>query len=247
MTHTAPVALITGAAHRIGAATASRLHERGYRIIIHYRQKQHRAEQLADTLNQSRPGSATTLQADLSDPKAIQKLSRDAIRYWERLDLLVNNAALFFPTPVGQIRDRDWDQLIQVNVRAPMALVEHCHEELALQHGCIINLLDIHADRPLPQHPLYNASKAALASLTRSWARDLAPDLRVNGVAPGAILWPEDHPPSQDQKQALLHQIPLGRLGQTEDIASAITWLACDAPYVTGQIITVDGGRSIRL
>lgn len=246
MTYTAPVALITGAAHRIGATTTHHLHQRGYRVIIHYRQKTHQAHQLAEELNQLRPGSATTLQADLCDSKALRTLSRDAIAYWERLDVLVNNAALFYPTPVGELKDRDWDQLMQVNVRAPMALVEHCHEELSLQHGCIINMLDIYADRPLPHHPLYNASKAALASLTRSWARDLAPDLRVNGVSPGAILWPENDAMKPADKKALLKRVPLGRLGETEDIASAITWLVCDAPYVTGQIISVDGGRSIQ-
>jgi len=248
MTDHAPVALITGAAHRLGAATAEMLHGRGYRILVHYRSREHQAQHLADRLNEVRAGSATILQADLSDNGEIARLCRKALAYWDRLDVLVNNASVFYPTPVGECGDDAWCDIMQTNVRAPVALVEHLHEELRLQKGCIVNMIDIYAERPLENHPLYNASKAALASLTRSWAKDLAPDVRVNGVSPGAVLWPENHAEVDDAyKKTLLKKVPLHRPGEATDIASAITWLVCDAPYVNGQIINVDGGRSVNI
>lgn len=245
MSDHAHVALITGAAHRLGAATARSLHARDYRVIIHYRSRRHDAENLVSELNELRPGSATSIQADLTDPEDIDALAREAVDYWTRLDVLVNNASVFFPTPTGKLRMDEWDSLINTNLRAPVLLVEKLYEELKLQSGCIVNLVDIYSERPLPDHPVYAATKAALASLTRSWARDLAPAIRTNGVSPGAVLWPENHPSMDEHdKQELLKRVPLHRTGTPEDIAGAVTWLVCDAPYVNGQIINVDGGRS---
>ncbi len=248
MSDHAHVALITGAAHRLGAATARSLHERDYRVIIHYRTREHDARKLVEELNERRPGSATALQADLTNPDEINALAREAVDYWSRLDVLVNNASVFFPTPTGSLRMDDWDNLVNTNFRAPVLLVEQLCEELRLQSGCIVNLIDIYSERPLEDHPVYAATKAALASLTRSWARDLAPAIRTNGVSPGAVLWPEDHPTlDETYKQELLKRVPLHRAGAAEDIASAVTWLVCDAPYVNGQIINVDGGRSVQM
>ena len=246
MTDHGGVALITGAARRLGAATARALHGRGYRVIVHYRSHEQDAARLVSDLNDRRAGSAVSLQADLTEPDAIRDLAESAADYWSRLDVLVNNASVFFPTPVGELAMADWDRLVNTNFRAPVLLVEHLAEELGLQGGCIVNLIDVYAERPLADHPVYSATKAALASLTRSWARDLAPSIRTNGVSPGAVLWPESEAePGDEQKQALLRQIPMHRTGDAHDIADAVTWLVCDAPYVNGQIINVDGGRSI--
>lgn len=242
------VALVTGAARRLGAATARALHARGYRVVVHYRSRAHDAETLVADLNAARAGSAVALQADLRDPDAVQTLAREAREYWSRLDVLVNNASEFFPTPVGELSMEQWGRLVDTNLRAPVLLVEALAGELKLQRGCIINLIDVHAERPLADHPVYCATKAALASLTRSWARDMAPLVRANGVAPGAILWPEGEGGGampEEEQQAILQQVPLHRTGEVDDIAGAVAWLACDAPYVTGQVLNVDGGRSV--
>ncbi len=242
------VALITGAAHRLGAATARALHGRGYNVIIHYRSREADARALVDDLNADRAGSAVAMQADLSDPQQIDTLAQEAMEYWTRLDVLVNNASVFFPTPTGELKTEDWDLLINTNFRAPVLLVEKLRDELKLQAGCIVNLVDVYAERPLEDHPVYSATKAALASLTRSWAKDLAPAIRTNGVSPGAVLWPENQGDADGAWQAeLLARVPLHRSGQASDIASAVTWLVCDAPYVNGQILNVDGGRSVNM
>ena len=246
MSENTGVALVTGAAHRLGAATARALHARDYRVVVHYRSRQHDADALVAELNELRPGSAVALQADLTDSEEIQRLARQATDYWSRLDVLVNNGSVFFPTPTGELRLDDWDRLVNTNLRAPVLLVEHLVEELKLQGGCIVNLIDIYSERPLADHPVYSATKAALASLTRSWARDLAPGIRTNGVSPGAVLWPENESePDNEAKQALLRKVPMHRTGEASDIAGAVAWLVCDAPYVNGQIINVDGGRSV--
>lgn len=242
------VALITGAARRLGAATTRALHGRGYRVVVHYRSREHDAEALVASLNDERAGSAVAVQADLRDPEDVRSLARQAREYWSRLDVLVNNASEFFPTPVGELSMEQWGRLVDTNLRAPVLLVEALAEELRLQHGCIVNLVDVHAERPLGDHPVYCATKAALASLTRSWARDMAPQVRANGVSPGAILWPEGEGEAgmpEATRQAILEQVPLHRTGEAGDIAGAIAWLVCDAPYVTGQVLNVDGGRSV--
>jgi pteridine reductase len=217
-------------------------------VVVHYRSRQHEADALVAELNEQRPGSGVAFQADLTDPDQIQQLAGQAADYWSRLDVLVNNASVFFPTPTGELRLDDWDRLVNTNLRAPVLLVEHLVEELKLQGGCIVNLIDIYSERPLADHPVYSATKAALASMTRSWARDLAPGIRTNGVAPGAVLWPENESGLDNgAKQALLKKVPMHRTGEAGDIAGAVAWLVCDAPYVNGQIINVDGGRSISM
>lgn len=244
----APVALITGAAHRLGAHTARHLHGRGWNIVIHYRSRQDQAEALATELNRLRDDSAITAQADLSDPESIAPLAQQAIAAWGRLNGLVNNASVFYPNPTDKARSEDWDTVMGTNLRAPFFLGQACLSALRESRGAIVNLIDIYSERPLADHPLYCASKAGLASLTRSWAKDLAPDVRVNGVSPGAILWPEgDAEMDPTQQQAILSKTPLATTGKPGDIAGAIAFLLCDAPFVTGQILSVDGGRSLNM
>ncbi|WP_191964426.1 pteridine reductase [Marinobacter confluentis] len=248
MTTPAPVALITGAAHRLGAHTARHLHGRGWNIVIHYRSRRDQAEALASELNQQREDSATTIQADLSDPEAITPLAEQAIAAWGRLNGLLNNASVFYPNPTEKAGISDWDTVMGTNLRAPFFLGQACLPALREARGAIVNLIDIYSQRPLADHPLYCASKSGLASLTLSWAKDLAPDVRVNGVSPGAILWPEGDAEIDPQyQQSILAKTPLARTGKPDDIAGAIAFLLCDAPFVTGQILSVDGGRSLNM
>lgn len=238
------VALVTGAARRIGAAISRRLHQHGANVAIHYRESSDEANALCDELNVARPDSAMSLRADLSDTSAFPELI-DSVTDWHgQLDILINNASSFYPTPPGQISDADWDNLIGTNLKAPLFLAQAALVPLRSSRGVIVNMVDIHAQRPLRNHAVYGATKAGLAMLTRSLARDLAPDIRVNGVSPGAILWPETDL-SDTAKKSILGQIPLGRTGEPDDIAGCVLYLVRDATYVTGQIIAVDGGRSI--
>lgn len=248
MPETAPVALITGSAHRLGACTARLLHQRGWRVLIHHRSRPGQAGAFADELNRMRPDSARVLQADLTDPGAVENLAQQAISAWDRLDALINNASVFYPTPTEEASLGDWDTLMHSNLRGPFLLGKACLSELRERQGSITNLIDIYSERPLADHPLYCASKAGLAALTRSWAKDLAPEIRVNGVSPGAILWPENGAElDPDHQQAILDKTPMHRTGNPDDIAGAIIYLICDAPFVTGQILSVDGGRSLNL
>lgn len=248
MNSATPVALITGAAHRLGAHTARHLHGRGWNIVIHYRSRQDQAEALAQELNARRDHSAMPIPADLSRPDQIRPLAEQAVAVWGRLDGLINNASVFYPNPTEQARGEDWDSVMGTNLRAPFFLGQACLPALRESRGSIVNLIDIYSQRPLPDHPLYCASKAGLAALTRSWAKDLAPDVRVNGVSPGAILWPEAGAETDSQhQQSILAKTPLARTGQPDDIAGAIAFLLCDAPFVTGQILAVDGGRSLNM
>ncbi|MDH3692774.1 MAG: pteridine reductase [Gammaproteobacteria bacterium] len=238
------VALITGAARRIGAAIATRLHQSGADVAIHYRGSADEAAALADKLNAQRPDSASIFAADLTDLEALRELV-DGVHDWhKRLDILVNNASSFYPTPIGEITEDHWDDLLGSNLKAPLFLSQAAAPSLRATNGVIINIVDIHAQRPLRNHAVYGAAKAGLAMLTRSLAKDLAPAVRVNGVAPGAILWPENDM-SNETKNVILGQIPLQRAGDPGDIADCVLYLARDADYVTGQIIAVDGGRSI--
>jgi pteridine reductase len=244
----APVALITGAAHRLGAHTARHLHGRGWNIVIHYRSRQDQAEALKSELNALREHSAVILQADLSEPDSIAPLAEQAIAAWGRLSGLVNNASVFYPNPTEKARNQDWDAVMDTNLRAPFFLGQACLPALRESGGAIVNLIDIYSQRPLADHPLYCASKAGLASLTLSWAKDLAPEVRVNGVSPGAILWPEGDAEIDPQyQQSILAKSPLAKTGQPDDIAGAIAFLLCDAPFITGQILSVDGGRSLNM
>ena len=238
------VALITGAARRIGAAIATTLHCNGANIAVHYRKSSADAEALVDRLNAERPDSAALFQADLNDTEALPSLVEKVVAWHGTLDVLVNNASSFYPTPPGEITQAHWDDLVGSNLKAPLFLSQAALPALRETRGAIINLIDVHAQRPLRNHAVYGSSKAGLAMLTRSLAKDLAPEIRVNGVSPGAILWPENGMDDATM-ETILKQIPLARPGQPEDIAGCVLYLVRDAAYVTGQIIAVDGGRSI--
>jgi pteridine reductase len=238
------VVLVTGAARRIGAAIVTRLHENGARVAIHYRGSTSEAENLAQELNDKRSASAAVFQADLLNFQEIEELVSSVVKWSGRLDCLVNNASTFYPTPVGGITESEWDDLIGSNLKAPLFLSQAVVPHLRKHAGSIVNIVDIHSQRPLRNHAVYGPAKAGLAMLTRSLAKDLAPEIRVNGVSPGAILWPEDGM-SDAARQSILRQVPLQRPGDPDDIAGCVLFLLRDAPYVTGQIIAVDGGRSV--
>lgn len=239
-------ALVTGAAVRIGAATCKALHDRGCDVLVHYNSNLEAAQRLVDQLNGKRERSASLAQADLSVPAGVASLAEQASSRFERLDLLVNNASRFYPTRVGETQAWQWDDLINSNLRGPYFLVQALLDSLRTGGGSVINILDVHAERPMKNHAVYCMSKAGLAMMTQALAQELGPAVRVNGVSPGAIMWPENEPDASE-KQAVLSRTALGRVGSPEDIASAVVYLALDAPYVTGQILAVDGGRSVNL
>jgi len=245
MPNDSTVVLITGAGRRIGAALAADLHGRGYRVALHYQNSAAEAAALCADFNQARPGSAIALQADLGDAARRDALVPAVLAHFGRLDVLINNASSFFPTPIGSSSDADWDVLFDANARAPFFLSQTAAPHLARYKGCIVNLLDIFAERPKPAHTLYSMAKAAQGMLTQSLALELAPEVRVNAVAPGAILWPESGK-SDAQKQAILDTTPLTRIGEVADICKAVRFLIEDASYCTGQILAVDGGRLLR-
>lgn len=238
------VVLVTGAARRIGAAIVTRLHANGAAVAIHYRSSTQDAEILAERLNKERSGSAAIFQADLLEMRQIPRLIAAVCEWQGRLDALVNNASTFYPTPVGSITEAHWDDLMGSNLKAPLFLSQAATPELEKRNGAIVNIVDIHSQRPLRNHAVYGPAKAGLAMLTRSLAKDLAPRIRVNGVSPGAILWPEDGMSGATQ-QSILRQVPLQRPGDPDDIAGCVLYLLRDASYVTGQVIAVDGGRSV--
>jgi len=238
-------ALVTGAAKRIGAVVASTLHAAGANVAIHYNRSASEADELASRLNRARPKSAFTIAADILDIAAVERLAAQVLeRTGGRLDVLVNNASNFYPTPIGTITLEQWDDLLGSNLKAPLFLSQALVPALRAARGVIVNIVDVHSQRPLRDHPVYGAAKAGLAMLTRSLAKDLGPDIRVNGVSPGAILWP-DEGMSDALRAAIIKQTALKRSGEPEDIAAAVLFLVRDAPYVTGQIIAVDGGRSV--
>jgi pteridine reductase len=239
-----PVALITGAARRVGAVIAHTLHAAGYDVALHYRHSAAEATALADTLERQRAGSTLLLQGELADTAALPALVESLLAHYGRLDALVNNASAFYPTPVGEATPTQWNELFASNAQAPFFLSQAAVPALREAQGGIVNLLDIYAERPLANHPLYCMAKAALAAMTRSLALDLAPLVRVNGVAPGAVMWPSDGKPYDDQ-QAMLARTPMQRAGTPEDVAGAVLWLLRDAPFVTGQVLRVDGGRTL--
>lgn len=244
----APVALITGAAQRIGAVIARTLHAAGYNVVLHYLNSQNAAQVLCAELNALRQQSAISLSADLNNVEAIQQLAHHAIQQWQRIDALVNNASAFFPTPVGSATEAQWNNVMGSNALAPFFLSQALAAKLAEQRGAIVNIADIYADRPLAQHTLYCMAKAANVMLTKSLAKELAPQVRVNGIAPGAILWPEQGGAvSTGAQTALLEKVPMQCSGMPEDIANTVLFLLRDAPYITGQIIAVDGGRSVNV
>jgi pteridine reductase len=237
-------ALVTGAAKRIGAVIARTLHAAGANVAIHYFSSAADADELAAELNETRPGSAFTIGADIREVAELERMARDVLARTRRLDILVNNASNFYPTPLGTVTESHWHDLVGSNLKAPLFLSQALLPALRSAKGVIVNIVDVHSTRPLRDHPVYGAAKAGLAMLTRSLAKDLGPDIRVNGVSPGAILWP-DVGMSEQLRAAILKQTALKRAGTPEDIAGAVLFLVRDAPYVTGQIIAVDGGRSV--
>jgi pteridine reductase len=240
------VALVTGGARRVGAAIVQRLHAAGASVLVHYRDSEAQAAQLVAELNALRPKSAAKVKAELLAPIAPRALGIAARDAFGRLDILVNNASSFFPVELGAIEPSHWEALIGSNLRAPLFISQEAAPELARVEGVIVNIVDIHAERPLKGYAVYNIAKAGLAALTRSLAVELAPRVRVNGVAPGAIAWPEDGQFDDAERGRIVATTPLARVGSPEDIAQAVHYLAC-APYVTGHILAVDGGRSIYL
>ncbi|WP_445989945.1 pteridine reductase [Chromobacterium haemolyticum] len=242
------VALISGAARRVGAGIARHLHARGLRVVLHYRGSRGEAEALAAELNAARPDSARLLQGDLLDTAALPALAAQAVAAFGRLDGLVNNASSFFPTEVGRIDEAAWHDLMGSNLKAPLFLSQALAPELAKRRGAIVGIADIHVERPMARHVVYNLAKAGHAQLIRSLAIELAPSVRVNGVSPGVNLWPEDDASFDAAERAAIEaSIPLRRTGVPEDIAQAVAFLLLDAGYVTGQILAVDGGRSVVL
>ena len=248
---TAPkTALVTGAAARIGASIAQALHARGCDVLLHYNSSQEAAQRLADRLNTARSRSAFVVSGELSSPAGVEHLAGATRSRFSALDILVNNASRFYPTLPGETQAWQWDDLLNSNLRGPYFLVQALLGELRAAQGVVINLVDIHAERPMRGHAVYCISKAGIAMMTRALAKELAPEIRVNGVAPGAILWPENEQlenNKQGTRQAVLSRTALGRPGEPADIAGAVCYLALDAPYVTGQILTVDGGRSLNM
>jgi pteridine reductase len=242
--HDRPVALITGAGRRVGAVIARTLHAAGYDLALHYRRSIDDARALADELEQQRSGSTLLLQAELADIPTLPALIEQLLAHYGRLDALVNNASAFYPTPLGSATPQQWNELFASNAQAPFFLSQAAIPALRAARGGIVNMIDIYAERPLAGHPLYCMAKAALAAMTRSLALDLGPDIRVNGIAPGAVMWPSDGKPYADQ-QAMLARTPLQRAGVPDDVAGAVLWLLRDATFVTGQTIHIDGGRTL--
>jgi pteridine reductase len=243
-----PSILVTGAAKRLGAAITRALHAAGANVIIHCNRSRADADALAAALNTERAKSASVLQGDLLAYNALKGLIDRAASEFGRLDGLVNNASAFYPTPVGRIDEDSWTDLIDSNLKAPLFLSQAAAPYLKKTGGSIVNIVDIHADRPLKDFVVYTIAKAGLAGLTRSLALELGPEIRVNGVSPGAILWPDagnDYP--EAERKRILEQTPLQRVGAPADVAGAVKYLMLDAPYVCGQILAVDGGRSVSL
>ncbi|HEY6281158.1 MAG TPA: pteridine reductase [Burkholderiales bacterium] len=242
------VVLITGGARRVGAAICRNLHAHGASIMVHYRSSAKEARALQAELNLKRTDSVALIQADLLNLPMLPNLVGDTVKRFGKLDVVINNASSFFPTAVGDINDKAWDDLIGTNLKAPLFLSQAAVGQLKKNHGCIVNIVDIHAERPMKNYVVYSTAKAGLVNLTRSLARELAPEVRVNGVAPGAIIWPEDEAWSDElSRQRIINSTLLKRVGDPEDIAKAVYFLIADAPYITGQIIAVDGGRSINI
>lgn len=240
--------LVTGGAKRVGAAIARRLHAAGANVAIHCRASLYDALALRAELNEQRPDSAITAQADLLDIATLPRVVEEVVQQFGHLDALVNNASSFYPTPLDSMSEQQWSDLLGTNLKAPLFLAQAAAAELRRRHGCIVNIVDIHADLPMHGHLLYNIAKSGLAGLTRSLAQELAPQIRVNGVSPGVNLWPESAEwQDEEKRRKLIAHTLLKRAGDPDDIARTVKFLIADAPYITGQIIAVDGGRSINI
>lgn len=245
MPATSPVVLVTGAARRIGAAIARHLHACGYQVVLHYRQSRLEAEALATQFGHARPGSACALSADLGEPSECARLIAQAADWQGRLDAVVNNASSFFRTPLSEVDERDWAELIDGNLKAAFFVSRYAAPWLQASGGAIVNLCDVHTERPLPGFSVYTAAKAGMVSLTRSLALELAPRVRVNAVSPGSLTWPEDDTFSAGERAAAEAAIPLRRIGTGEDIAKAVHFLLAGNDYITGHVLHVDGGSSL--
>lgn len=242
------VILVTGGARRVGAAICQWLHRKGARIVVHYRDSSADAQQLKQVLERKRPDSVALLQADLLNIGGIPDWVDHAARQFGQLDALVNNASSFFPTPVGECTEHDWHDLVGSNLKAPLFLSQAAAPYLKKKQGCIVNIIDIHTEYPLRHYTIYNAAKGGLAALTRSLAMELAPEIRVNGISPGPILWPEAGEwQDESARRHIIERTLLRRMGEPDDIARTVSFLIEDAPFITGQIVAVDGGRSINL
>jgi pteridine reductase len=242
------VVLITGGARRVGAAIACRLHAAGARLVVHYRSSAGEARALKADLTAQRADSVVLVQGDLLKVANLAGLVKDAVKAFGRLDALINNASSFYPTPLGEITDKEWDDLVGTNLKVPLFLSQAASRELRKSHGAIVNIVDIHAEFPMKNYLVYNVAKGGLVTLTRSLARELGPEVRVNGVAPGTILWPEDEAWKDElARQRIMNRTALKRIGEPDDISKIVEFLLTAAPYVTGQIIAVDGGRSVMI
>lgn len=244
-----PVVLITGAARRIGACIARNLHQSQFRIIIHYQHSAAEAEALSEELNNQRADSACTIRADLCDIPAVQALASSSIERWGRLDALINNASSFYPTPLATASPAQWRELFGTTLQGPFFLCQALSKELITRRGSIVNIADIHARQPLREHSIYCMAKAGNLMLTKTLAKELAPEVNVNGIAPGVILWPEhnDSPSAEKDQQNILEKIPLNRMGTPDDIARLAHFLVTSPGYLTGQTIAVDGGKHLIL
>jgi|TARA_B110000902_G_scaffold264511_1_gene346226 pteridine reductase len=239
-----PTLLITGAAKRLGAETARTFHNNGYNVALHYRQSKAPAQVLADELNSIRANSCEIFMADLDQLNEIEKLATDAVQRFGRIDTLINNASSFYPTKIGSATEQHWNDLISSNMKAPFFLSQACAPHLQAAKGCIINIVDIYSEKALANHTIYCMAKAGLNMMTQSLALELAPNIRVNGISPGAILWPSEGDSAMPDQTAILAKVPLARTGEASDIANTALFLATNAPYISGQVIPVDGGRT---
>ncbi|CEN55235.1 pteridine reductase [Candidatus Methylopumilus turicensis] len=242
------VILITGGAKRVGASICRLLHANGANLMIHYRSSVNEARALQAELNLQRPNSVAIIQGDLLNLSILPSLVQESIQHFGRLDVLINNASSYYPTEIGDIKDEQWQDLMGSNLKAPLFLAQAAADELRKQHGCIINITDMHVERPKKGYIIYSVAKAGLVTLTKSLAHEFSPDVRVNAVAPGPVMWPEDNPQFDElYRQRVISQTLLKRIGEPNDIAKAVKFLIQDAPFITGQIIAVDGGRSLNL
>lgn len=238
------VALITGGGRRIGAEIATTLHDKGFRLALHYRNSRDHAHELQEKLNAIRPDSVIIIQADLHVTKGLSSLVHSTVESFGQLDVVINNASSFYPTHIGKATEQDWDDLMGSNLKAPFFLAQAAAPALKKSNGCIVNIVDIHSERPLKEHPIYCMAKAGLAMMTKSLAKELGPEVRVNGVSPGAILWPENEM-DQLTQQRIISRSFLKRQGTPSCVAKTVLFLVTQAPFITGQIIAVDGGRSL--
>jgi len=240
------VVLITGGAHRIGAQLVRHLHSAGMNIVLHYRSSEKAAHRLQNELHAQRPESVVLVRGDLTNIGVLSNLVYETTEAFGRLDVLINNASVFYPTPIGEATEKEWDDLMSTNLKAPFFLSQAAYPALKKSSGCIVNIADIYGDRPLKNYPIYSTAKAGLIMLTQSLARELGPDVRVNAIAPGVILWPENDMDDMT-KQRLINSTPLKRSGEPDDIARTVSFLVGDAGFITGQVIAVDGGRWVVL